>query len=152
MKPKRKYHSKDHHRSGFTLIELMVVIVILSVLAMFVAPKLIGRTDDAKVVETKVQIKNFETALKLYKIDNGFYPDTEQGLDSLISKPTVGRSSEKYRDGGYLETNRLKPDPWGFDYIYLAPGMQNDYDIISYGADGQPGGEGFDADIINWDM
>ena len=139
-------------RAGFTLIELMVVIVILSVLAMFIAPKLIGRTDDAKVVETKVQIRNFETALKLFRIDNGFYPSTEQGLEALISKPTIGKVSDNYREGGYLEANRIKPDPWGSEYVYISPGLQNDYDILSYGADGQSGGEGFDADILNWDM
>lgn len=138
--------------AGFTLIELMVVIVILSVLAMFIAPRLIGRIDDAKVVEVKVQIRNFETALKLFKLDNGYYPSTEQGLEALISEPTIGRISENYRPGGYLETNRMKPDPWGFKYIYISPGLENEYDIISYGADGQPGGEDYDADIINWDM
>lgn len=143
---------KDPARAGFTLIELMVVIVILSVLAMFIAPRLIGRTDDAKVVEAKVQIRNFETALKLFKIDNNFYPTTEQGLQALITQPAIGRTADNYRRGGYLETNRMKPDPWGFEYVYISPGLENDYDIISYGADGQPGGEGYDADIINWEM
>ncbi len=139
-------------RGGFTLIELMVVIVILSILAMFIAPRLIGRTDDAKVVEVKVQIRNFETALKLFKLDNGYYPSTEQGLEALISEPDIGRIPEHYRQGGYLEANRMKPDPWGFQYIYISPGLENDYDIISYGADGESGGEDYDADIINWDM
>jgi general secretion pathway protein G len=139
-------------RAGFTLIELMVVIVILSVLAMFIAPKMMSRTDDAKVVEVKVQIRNFETALKLFKIDNGFYPSTEQGLQALISKPTIGRTSDNYREGGYLEANRIKPDPWGNEYLYISPGLQNEYDILSYGDDGQSGGEGFSADILNWDM
>lgn len=142
----------DQAVAGFTLIELMVVIVILSVLAMFIAPRLIGRTDDAKVVEAKVQIRNFETALKLFKIDNNFYPSTEQGLQALISPPSTGRMPENYRRGGYLETNRMKPDPWGYEYVYISPGLENDYDIICYGADGQPGGEGYDADIINWEM
>lgn len=142
----------DTARAGFTLIELMVVLVILSVLAMIVVPKFIGSEDKARVIEAKVQIRNFETALKLFKIDNGYYPSTEQGLQALISKPTIGRTADNYRPGGYLETNRMKPDPWGFEYVYISPGMQNDYDIISYGADGKSGGEGYDADIINWEM
>ena len=143
---------RDAARAGFTLIELMVVLVILSILAMIVVPKFIGSEDKARVIEAKVQIRNFETALKLFKIDNGFYPTTEQGLQALISPPAIGRTADNYRPGGYLETNRMKPDPWGFEYAYISPGMQNDYDIISYGADGKPGGEGYDADIINWEM
>lgn len=137
---------------GFTLIEIMVVIVILGILAAIVAPRIIGRTDDARVVEAKIQIKNFETALKLFKMDNGFYPSTEQGLEALISKPTVGRIPENYREGGYLEKKKITPDPWGNPYVYISPGIQGDYDIISYGADGRPGGEGYDADITNWDL
>lgn len=137
---------------GFTLIEIMVVIVILGILAGIVAPRIIGRTDDARVVEAKMQIKNFETALKLFKMDNGFYPSTEQGLEALISKPTTGRIPENYREGGYLDKKKITPDPWGNPYVYISPGLQGDYDIISYGADGKPGGEGYDADITNWDL
>jgi general secretion pathway protein G len=91
-------------------------------------------------------------ALKLFKLDNGFYPDTQQGLESLIEKPTVGRTPPKYRDGGYLEQKKIPLDPWGNPYIYLCPGLHGDFDIISYGADGKEGGEGKDADIKNWDM
>ncbi|MBI4844410.1 MAG: type II secretion system major pseudopilin GspG [Nitrospirae bacterium] len=145
-------NSHEQKTRGFTLIELMVVIVILSILAMFIAPRLIGRTDDAKVAEAKVQIRNFETALKLFRLDSGFYPSTDQGLNALIAKPDTGRVPENYRPNGYLEANRIKPDPWGFEYVYISPGLQNEYDIMSYGADGEPGGEGYDADIINWDM
>ena len=137
---------------GFTLLEIIVVVFILSLLAAIVAPKIIGRTDDARIAEGKVQIKNLETALKLFKLDNGFYPATEQGLASLVEKPTVGQIPQKYRDGGYLEQRRIPADPWGNPYIYLSPGLYGDFDIISYGADGKEGGEGKDADIKSWDI
>ncbi|MCX7913035.1 MAG: type II secretion system major pseudopilin GspG [Thermodesulfovibrionales bacterium] len=139
-------------KRGFTLLEIIVVVFILSILAAIVAPKIIGRTDDARIAEAKVQIKNFETALKLFKIDNGFYPDTQQGLQALIEKPTFGRIPQKYREGGYLEQRRIPLDPWGNPYIYISPGVHGDFDIISYGADGKEGGEGKNADIRNWDM
>ncbi len=149
-----KISNKPGHfqRSGFTLIEIMVVLFILGILAAIVAPRLIGRTDDARVIEAKVQIKNFETALKLFKMDNGFYPSTEQGLEALISEPAIGRIPKNYREGGYLEQKTIALDPWDNSYVYISPGIEGDYDIISYGADGEPGGEGYDADITNWDM
>jgi general secretion pathway protein G len=137
---------------GFTLLEVIVVVFILSLLAAIVAPRFMGRTEDAKIAEAKVQIKNFETALKLFKLDNGFYPTTEQGLEALIEKPSVGRIPENYREGGYLEQKKIPLDPWGNPYIYISPGIQGDFDIISLGADGQEGGEGNDADIKNWDI
>jgi general secretion pathway protein G len=137
---------------GFTLLEIIVVVFILSLLAAIVAPRIIGRTDDARIAEAKVQIKNFETALKLFKLDNGFYPDTEQGLAALIEQPTTGRMPPKYREGGYLEQNKIPPDPWGNPYLYISPGLYGDFDIMSYGADGKEGGEGKDADIKSWDM
>ncbi|MBM4146090.1 MAG: type II secretion system protein GspG [Nitrospira sp.] len=140
------------NNKGFTLLEIIVVVFILSLLAAIVAPKIIGRTDDARIAEGKVQIKNFETALKLFKLDNGFYPATEQGLASLVEKPTVGQIPQKYREGGYLEQRRIPADPWGNPYIYISPGLYGDFDIISYGADGREGGEGKDADIKNWDI
>ncbi len=146
---KKNFYSRQ---LGFTLIEVMVVLFILAILAAIVAPRLIGRTDDARVVEAKVQIKNFETALKLFKMDNGFYPSTEQGLEALIEKPTTGKIPENYKTGGYLEKKKITPDSWGHSYVYISPGMQGDYDIISYGADGAPGGKGYDADITNWDL
>ncbi len=139
-------------QNGFTLIEVLVVIFILSILAAIVTPRLIGRTDDARIAEAKLQIKNFETALKLFKIDNGFYPSTEQGLEALIEKPTTGRIPQNYREGGYLEQKRIPLDPWGNPYIYLSPGIHGEYDIISYGADGKEGGEGKDSDITNWNI
>lgn len=136
---------------GFTLIEIMVVVFIIGILLAIVAPKLIGRTDDARVVEAKAQIKNFDTALKLFKMDNGFYPSTEQGLESLIAPPTTGKIPNNYKKGGYLEKKKIAPDPWGNPYVYISPGAQDDYEIISYGADGSPGGDSYDADITNWD-
>jgi general secretion pathway protein G len=142
----------NSHRSGFTLIELMVVIVIIGLLAALVAPRLMSRADEARVTEAKIQIKNLETALRLYKNDNGFYPSTEQGLEALVSPPSDGQVPENYRTGGYLEKKSLPSDPWGNRYIYLSPGQQGEYDIISLGADGQEGGSGNDADIINWEI
>ena len=139
-------------KKGFTLLEIIVVVFILSLLAAIVAPRIIGRTDDARIAEAKVQIKNFETALKLFKLDNGFYPDTEQGLEALIEKPATGRIPPKYREGGYLEQKKIPADPWGNSYFYISPGLYGDFDIFSYGADGREGGEGKDADIQSWDM
>ncbi len=138
--------------SGFTLIEIIVVVFILSLLAAIVAPKLMGRTDDAKIADAKVQIRNFETALKLYKLDNGSYPETQQGLDALTTKPTSGKLPAKYREGGYLEQKTIPADPWGNAYVYVSPGLHGDYDLMSYGADGKEGGQGKDADITSWDM
>lgn len=137
---------------GFTLLEIIVVVFILSLLVAIVAPKIMGRTDDAKIADAKIQIKNFETALKLYKIDNGDYPTTEQGLESLFEKPTTGKIPERYREGGYLEQKKIPIDPWGNTYVYVSPGVHGDFDILSYGADSKEGGEGKNADIKSWDM
>ena len=139
------------NRKGFTLIEIMGVIVILALLAALVGPKLMGRTDDAKITDAKVQIKNMETALKLYKLDSGSYPTTEQGLSALVAKPTVGVIPKSYKEEGYLESKKVPKDPWGSDYLYLSPGEHGDYDIYSFGADGVKGGEGKNADITSWD-
>lgn len=137
---------------GFTLIELMVVIVILGVLAALVGPKIIGRSDDAKIADAKVQIRNLETALKLYKLDSGNFPTTEQGLSALVAKPTVGLIPKNYKAEGYLENKSVPKDPWGNDYVYLAPGEHGDYDLYSFGADGARGGEGKNADIESWNL
>ena len=137
---------------GFTLIEIMVVIIILGILAMYVAPKLMGRPDEAKQVRAKMDIAALETALKLYKLDNGIYPGTEQGLTALVQLPESGIIPKKWRQGGYLEKGKVPKDPWGNDYVYLAPGLKGDFDIISYGADGVPGGENENKDINNWDI
>jgi len=137
---------------GFTLLEVIVVVFILGMLAAIVAPRIIGRTDDAKIADAKVQIRNLETALKLYKIDSGSFPDTQQGLDALINKPAAGNIPNNYREGGYLEQKTVPLDPWGNPYVYVSPGLHGDYDIMSYGGDGREGGEGKDADITSWDM
>ena len=137
---------------GFTLIELMVVIVILSLLAVLVGPKIIGRVDDAKIGDAKTQIGHLETALKLYKLDSGNYPSTEQGLQALVSKPTVGKIPTNYKAEGYLEKKDVPKDPWGNDYVYLSPGEHGDYDLYTFGADGVRGGEGKNADIESWSM
>lgn len=140
------------NKKGFTLLEIIIVVFILSILAAIVAPRIIGRTDDARIAEAKIQIRNFETALKLFKIDNGFYPSTEQGLQALVEKPTIGETPTRYREGGYLEQKKIPLDPWGNPYIYLCPGLHGDYDLMSLGADGKEGGEGKDADIKSWEM
>ena len=151
-KPVFKKISRQNSDRGFTLLEIIIVVFILSLLVAIVAPRIIGRTDEARVTAAKIQIRNFETALKLFKLDNGFYPDTQQGLDALIEKPATGRIPQKYKEGGYLEQKKISPDPWGNPYIYVSPGLQGDFDILSYGADGKEGGEGKDADIKNWDL
>lgn len=137
---------------GFTLIELMVVIIILGILAMYVAPKIMGRPDEARQVKARLDIASLETAIKLYRLDNGMYPGTEQGLQALVAQPETGTLAKKWRKGGYLEKNRVPKDPWGNEYIYLCPGVNDEYDIISYGADGVSGGEDKNKDINSWEI
>lgn len=144
--------NRVHDDSGFSFIELMVVIVILGILATFVTINLIDTPDEARQSKARVDIKTMETALRLYKLDNGAYPTTEQGLEALISAPETGALPRKWRKGGYLEQRKLPADPWGYAFIYLSPGAHGDYDIISYGADGAPGGEDAGADINNWEI
>lgn len=139
----------DHR--GFTLIEIMVVVVILGILAGLIVPRLMGRTEQAKRTKARVQMESMETALKLYKLDNGSYPTTEQGLQALVEAPAVGDLAKQWRKGGYLEKGRVPADPWDNDYLYLSPGVHDDFDLISYGKDGQPGGEDDDADINSWE-
>ena len=136
---------------GFTLIELMVVIVILGILAGLIVPRIMSRPEEARQAKARIQIESLETALKLYKLDSGCYPSTEQGLQALVEAPTVGTLPRKWREGGYLEKGKVPSDPWGNDYIYLSPGTSGDYDIISYGADGEQGGEKKNKDITSWD-
>lgn len=137
---------------GFSLIELMVVIVILGILAGMIMPRLMGRTDDAKIVKAEVDIAALDTALKLYKLDNGEYPTTEQGLNALIEPPDKEDDSGNWKKGGYLEKRTLPKDPWKREFIYLSPGTHGEYDIISYGADGVPGGEDKNKDIKSWEI
>jgi len=150
MKSKIFYKIKTTH--GFTLIELMVVIVILGILVSFIAPRLMGRPDEAKQVKARIQMESLETAIKLYKLDNGIYPATEQGLQALVEQPQTGTLPKKWRKGGYLEKGKVPKDPWGNEFVYLSPGAHQDYDIISYGADGVPGGEEFNKDINSWEI
>ena len=140
--------------AGFTFIEIMVVVAILAILAALVVPRIMGRTDDAKRTAAKVQIRNIEGALQLYKLDNGVYPTTEQGLKALIEKPSVGVVPKKWKIGGYLP--KLPEDPWGNPYKYVSPVQRGDqkidYEVTSLGTDGEVGGEGVNADITNWNL
>ncbi len=135
---------------GFTLIEIMVVVVIMSILAVLVVPKLMGRTDDARIAAAKQDIATVMQALKLYRLDNHRYPTTEQGLAALVAKPSSGPAANGWKAGGYLD--KLPKDPWGSPYQYLSPGIKGEIDVFSLGADGQSGGEGNDTDIGSWDL
>ena len=135
---------------GFTLIEIMVVVVIIGILVGIVAPNIMKRTENAKTVKAKQDIRSLETALDLYRMDNFYYPSTEQGLDALIRPPQSEPQARNWQDGGYLK--RLPKDPWGRDYQYLSPGVNGEVDIFSMGRDGRPDGEGPDADIGNWNL
>jgi general secretion pathway protein G len=135
---------------GFTLIEIMVVVVIMGILASLVVPKLMSRTGESRVAAAKVDISTVMQALKLYKLDNQRYPTTEQGLQALLVKPTSGPAANGWKEGGYLE--KMPKDPWGNPYQYLSPGIKGEVDVISLGADGQPGGTGDDADIGSWEI
>ena len=145
---KKNRYSKQ---AGFTLIELMVVIIILGVLAGLIIPRVMGRPDEARQAKAKIQIESIESALKLYKLDNGGYPTTEQGLKALVEAPTAGNLPKNWRQGGYLEKGKVPKDPWKNEFVYICPGIHGDFDLSSLGADGEPGGEGFDADINNWE-
>jgi general secretion pathway protein G len=137
---------------GFTLIELMVVIVILGILAGLIIPRIMGRPEEARRMKARVQMESVETSLRLYKLDNGVYPSTEQGLQALVEAPTVGELPRAWRKGGYLEKGKVPKDPWGNEYVYLSPGLHGDFDLVSYGADGQPGGEDHNQDVSSWDQ
>jgi len=139
-------------RKGFTLIEIMVVMVILGILAGLIIPRIMGRPEEARRTKARIQIESIETALKLYKLDNGSYPTTEQGLQALVEPPSVGKLASAWREGGYLEKGRVPKDPWDNEYVYLCPGIHGDFDLVSYGADGETGGEGKDMDINNWEL
>ena len=141
---------RDHGQRGFTLLEVMVVVVILGILAALVVPRIISRPDEARVIAAKQDIASLLQALKLYRLDNQRYPTTEQGLQALVAKPTSVPIPLNWKPGGYIE--RLPKDPWGSPYQYLNPGVRGEIDVFSYGADGAPGGEGNDADIGSWNL
>lgn len=135
--------------SGFTLIEIMVVVVILGILATLVLPKIMGRPDEARAIAAKQDIGSVMQALSLYRLDNSRYPTTEQGLKALVAKPATEPLPNNWKTGGYLD--KLPKDPWGNVYQYLNPGVKSEIDVFSYGADGKPGGAGPDSDIGSWD-
>jgi len=144
--------AKKLDTQGFTLIELMVVLVILGVLASLIVPRIMSRPEEARRIKARVDIQSLETALKLYNLDNGDYPTTEQGLQALIEPPATGILPKNWREGGYLEKGKVPEDPWDNDYVYLSPGSHGDFDLMSYGADGEAGGEGKDADVVSWEL
>jgi general secretion pathway protein G len=142
---------RSRAEAGFTLIEVVVVVIILGLLATIVVPKIVGRTDTAKRTAAEVTIKQLESALKLYRADNGFYPTTDQGLEALVNEPTTSPLPLRYNPEAYLD--KVPTDPWGNAYLYISPGINSsDYDIESYGADGEDGGEGPFADIESWHL
>lgn len=141
---------RRHLSRGFTLIEIMVVVVIMGILAALVVPKLMSRADDARVTAARQDISTLMAALKLYRLDNQRYPSTDQGLQALIVKPTSGPAANGWKSGGYID--KLPNDPWGNPYQYLSPGVKGEIDIFSFGADGQTGGTGNDADVGSWDQ
>ncbi len=148
----KKLEQKKNRQAGFTLIELMVVIIILGVLAGLIIPRIMGRPDEARQAKAKIQMEALESALKLYKLDNGSYPTTEQGLNALVEAPTIGNVPKNWRQGGYLEKGKVPKDPWGNDFIYVSPGSHGDVDLTCLGADAEPGGEGVNKDINNWEV
>lgn len=144
------HNPKRLNQRGFTLIEIMVVVVILGILAAVVVPRVLDRPAQARRTKAAADIKGIESALGMFKLDNGFFPSTDQGLKALVDKPETGRIPKRYPPSAYLK--KVPIDPWGNEYAYLSPGANDDYEIVSYGADGEPGGEDEDADIKSWEL
>ena len=140
------------NEGGFTLIELLVVLIIIGILAGYVGPKLMGHPEEARRTKAAVQIQGLATALKLYKLDNGYYPSTEQGLQALVELPSAGKLAPKWRKGGYLDKRKVPKDPWANEYIYLCPGEYDDFDLISRGPDGELGGDEENKDVNSWEL
>jgi general secretion pathway protein G len=145
-----RMQARAQHRpqGGFTLIEIMVVVVILGILASVIVPKIMDNPDKARIVKAKNDVQAIKGALDLYKLDNFNYPSTDQGLQALVQKPAGSPEARNWKQGGYLD--RVPKDPWGNEYQYLNPGVNAEVDIFSYGADGRPSGEGVNGDIGNW--
>lgn len=139
----------DRDSAGFTLLELLVVVVIISILAIVVVPRVMDRPDQARIARAQQDIATIENALKLYRLDNLVYPTTEQGLTALVERPSTAPEPRNWAEGGYLD--RLPDDPWGHPYQYLQPGVRGEFDVFSLGADSETGGTGVNADIGNWD-
>lgn len=137
-------------QSGFSLIEIMVVVVIIGLLASIVAPMVLDRADEARVNKVRADFKSIQTALNLYRIDNYVYPSSEQGLEALVTKPTANPIPRNWRSTGYID--QVPMDPWGNPYLYISPGETREYDIYTLGADGVSGGEGQNADLSVWDQ
>ena len=136
--------------NGFTLIEVMVVVVILAILAALIVPKIMGRPDEARIIAARQDVSTIMQALRLYRLDNLRYPSSEQGLAALVTPPSIAPLAPNWKPGGYLE--RLPKDPWGNPYQYLNPGLRGEIDVFSFGADGIAGGAGTDADIGSWNL
>jgi general secretion pathway protein G len=151
MNERKAQHSRLAQQ-GFTLIELMVVILILGILATMIAPQIMDKPDEARRTKAAVDMQSLGQALKMYRLDNGAYPTTEQGLQALVEAPSVGKLAKRWRQTGYLEKKSVPKDPWGYDYVYICPGLHGDFDLTSYGNDNEPGGEGGDADVNNWEV
>jgi general secretion pathway protein G len=141
---------KKSYQAGFTLIEIMIVIVIMGIMASLIVPKIMGRPDEARIMASKQDIASILQALKLYKLDNQRLPSTEQGLQALVTKPSSPPMPNNWKADGYLD--KLPKDPWGNPYQYLSPGLHGDIDVFSFGSDGAMGGEGNDADIGSWSL
>ena len=140
---------KVRSNQGFTLLEIIVVVAIIAILASYIAPKVAGRVDDARISKAKSDIRVLESSLELYKLDNFVYPSSDQGLEALVNRPS-GDNLRNWRDGGYIK--KLNKDPWGNDYRYAYPGSNGEFDVFSLGADNAVGGEGEAADIGNWNL
>ncbi len=150
MQPRAAPDRHSRRERGVTLIEMMVVLVIIAVLAAIVVPNVIGRPDEARVTVAKTDLNSIAGALEMYRLDNRTYPTTRQGLDALVTRPTTPPAPSNWHEGGYLQ--QLPTDPWGNAYQYRSPGENRRFDLVSYGADGQPGGEDFDADLVHGDI
>lgn len=137
-------------QQGFSLIEIMVVLVILGILVGLIAPNVMNRVDDALEQQARADMNSLETALKLYKLDNFVYPSTEQGLEALVKASDISPTPKNFKKDGYID--RVPKDPWGRDYVYISPGDHGPFDIMTYGQDGVQGGEDMDADIGNWNI